>query len=1164
MTLQAALTGGSCAFEAGTSQTLWRILISRLSDKAAGVRAKALSTIGATLSTMSDGAHGRELLRSVQLPLRFTSADRTGDPGLSDDAGTPADVSNATPSSGALVELAPGSSDAPPSAHSVVGADNRGEPTGSADEALLSPSASLRAENLDASLEALGAVLQARCIDEKPAVRRAALLVLEAWVKASGTRTSSSMLGMIEQRCQDTAPSIRKQAAKTLCALLQFEPQSASVRAAWLAGVLPLLRDSESSVSETALDALHEVVLQPLARCSGDPIRGYETVGWALLQTVTAESEPLLRHGVANLARLKRLSPSLATTAQSMLAPNERPVEGAAAAAPPSASGRAALWAVVFQLAKQKQLAHKLNVPALATCWQEANKRAAATAADDAIAADAAASGAAHEAAKEAACALRVLTCLAKRSELPSDLSTSIGQQVMEALFAFDAPTLLLVPLVQACAALLPTSAADGESTWPLQLMTECEARLSMALPPADDGDEHVESGGERDACREDLYAALVIRSRGLVIAGELAVLFPSLLTQSLTAVVQEIALTTAAASAKADKVESETSQATALSNDNGNTLSSLMRSVESALSATALVTLGKFCLNSHDLTKRLLPVFMRELASNSSSAVRNNALVVLHDLSKRHTSLIDRHVPVMARSLCDNSPLVRRQALLLLSQLLLEDYIKWKPPLFRAFAISLVDKEPSLRAVAHSCLFDLLLPRSPLVAFNAVIGLLFQTNGCVHAPHHPAPLPPAERSCVELLGEADQPHRLAIVRALLDPMDDEHKLQVTSKLCHDVLAAVPDGHLNLEDAHWVISDTLMLLACKEIKLSSGVGQSAEDADDADAGNGSAGSTPAAVAAAKSKILSLVARKAMVESIVPIVIELKRHLEGARSPLLKDVFVFLRELLRDHKAHLQDIFARDRQLATEIEYDMRQLAGQPPPRALQPLSPLVFTPSVRGPGSTPRPSGAQVASLRAGRLADAAEVPTPDRMKAFSVPKLRSAGGGMHKPSSHGSHRVGGGRLRLSSETAAVGSAAAAAIASADGAAPLAQLASPSSASPVVAAGVAKKTSKSQGADTAGRKSDLTGSPSAASVPPPEARRSRRGAVAAAKAPTPADVVMSSPLKEAAPPKLWGVCPSPFVEDAENEGGNAAGARDGSKVGITAATAVGAGCFDDI
>lgn len=202
------------------------------------------------------------------------------------------------------------------------------------------------------------------------------------------------------------------------------------------------------------------------------------------------------------------------------------------------------------------------------------------------------------------------------------------------------------------------------------------------------------------------------------------------------------------------------------------------------------------------------------------------------------------------------------------------------------------------------------------------------------------------------------------------------------------MLAAVPDGTLPLESARAVLADALMLLACKEIKL--GTVASADD-DSAELGTDAEGGTEAeavkAKEAAKSKLLTQVARKvslaiawllarisrqvlsclnvpgvrncpqAMVESIVPIVIELKRHLENDRSPLLRDVFIFLRELLRDHKAHLQDIFARDRQLATEVEYDMRQLKTTAPPSVLQPLSPLAFTPSsTRRPGSRSRTS----------------------------------------------------------------------------------------------------------------------------------------------------------------------------------------------------------------
>ena len=960
-TLQASLTPGNGrvsrqVFEDGTPQTLWRLLIQRLStDKWAGVRAKALTCLAPLLSAMDDEAPTKDLLRIVQSPLPIANqagynqagADEAGvarssmgtTPGKTPNAGaTPA--AGVTPGAIVAVENTPLDGALLSAGRtSAVGA------AGTPASGILSPAASLvDAASMDATLPALGEHLLLRVVDDKPAARRAALNALEGWAKASRTPLTSAIINTIRLRCKDTSPAIRKQAAKALNGLLTQDPSSTSIRSAWLQGVLPLLRDSELSVSEAALDSLHELILQPLARCSETPSRGFGTVSWQLLQRLTPESEPLLQHGVAALSRQKRLPASLAATAQAMLAPNASSDEvaqlwEAAAPAPAGANAfaRSSLWAILLELAKQPQVenateAQKLNPDELASCWNAACEQLTADI-------DEAAFG---QAADEAAFSLGVLTCLAKRGELPTALASSIGESVQTLLFRLDAPPRLLVPLVQGSAALIQNGGGLNFA-WASKLVNECERILNepppeLPSPPA--ADAATTDGEQPAATREallgfspreeettattmteaeatdELHAAIAKRSACLVIVGELAVLVPSLLTPSLTATVQDLALVQAAAdvaaAAAADaNTETEegtegteeaaaapvpvTTAVTAAAADE----SPGMAAAKGALAATAFVTLGKFCLSSPDLTKRLLPVFVRELSSNRAAAVRNNVLICMHDLSKRHTSLIDRHVPAIARALGDASPLVRQHAMLLLSQLLLEDYIKWKPPLLRAFSIALVDKEPSLRAAAHGCLFDLLLPRSPLLGFNGLLPLLFSLNGCVHAPHHPAALPSVERSVVELPGEGEQRRRLAILRSLLSNMDDEHKLQITSKLCHDVLAAVPDGQLNLEDGHWVLADALMLLACKEIKLGA-TGTGGEDEGEAEPATAGG-----AAAAAKSKLLSAVARKAMVESIVPIVIELKRHLEGARSPLLKDVFLFLRELLRDHKAHLQ-------------------------------------------------------------------------------------------------------------------------------------------------------------------------------------------------------------------------------------------------------------------
>ena len=198
------------------------------------------------------------------------------------------------------------------------------------------------------------------------------------------------------------------------------------------------------------------------------------------------------------------------------------------------------------------------------------------------------------------------------------------------------------------------------------------------------------------------------------------------------------------------------------------------------------------------------------------------------------------------------------------------------------------------------------------------------------------------------------------------------------------MLGAVPDGQLTLERAHDVVSDALLLLGCKEIKISASSAGTDEAPDDAGE----------AVANARGKLLSQVARKATVEAIVPIVIEMKRYLEAQTSPLLRDLFRFLRELTRDHKQHLQDILSRDRQLAKEIEYDMRQLGAQPPPtpralRAISPGSGANAQAATGGGAHTPQRKTATKA------MSGALRVPTPDKLRsALSIPKLRVSMGG--------------------------------------------------------------------------------------------------------------------------------------------------------------------------
>jgi hypothetical protein len=82
------------------------------------------------------------------------------------------------------------------------------------------------------------------------------------------------------------------------------------------------------------------------------------------------------------------------------------------------------------------------------------------------------------------------------------------------------------------------------------------------------------------------------------------------------------------------------------------------------------------------------------------------------------------------------------------------------------------------------------------------------------------------------------------------------------------------------------------------------------------------------IAVLSSKIHSQISRKIAVENIIPIVIHLKRLMEQRRSPLLKQVMLYLREVVKDFRVEMEDLFVSDRQLAREIEFDLRQFEQQ--------------------------------------------------------------------------------------------------------------------------------------------------------------------------------------------------------------------------------------------
>jgi len=377
---------------------------------------------------------------------------------------------------------------------------------------------------------------------------------------------------------------------------------------------------------------------------------------------------------------------------------------------------------------------------------------------------------------------------------------------------------------------------------------------------------------------------------------------------------------------------------------------------VPEKIRANAFVALGKMCLRSRSLAKENVQLFVRELSVANTSAIRSNAIIILGDLCVRYTSLVERHIPAMAKCLQDNAPLVRRHALQLISVLLLQDYVKWRGLLLQRYLAMLVDLDKDIASRAEYLIFGPLLNKSPLLLVNHFVEVLVVLNGCVDHPTYKIALKQGAESGtavtmdgISLEGEVNNRRRFFIYKSMLERMSDEQKIQVTAKITKDILAAAGDEEsegegvkirshnrgivasdtrrremlmTKLKRDEDLIRDSLCVLRCRDIKVNA-ARANAEGMDEEDAAEERTEMAASeAVAAAKSRLLTKVSRKHLMERVIPTLVTLKECLEKAHSPLIRDVMEYFIDLFRTYKEEVKEVLSSDPTLFHEIEYDL--------------------------------------------------------------------------------------------------------------------------------------------------------------------------------------------------------------------------------------------------
>uniref|UniRef100_A0A8B9T9S4 Condensin-2 complex subunit D3 n=1 Tax=Anas platyrhynchos TaxID=8839 RepID=A0A8B9T9S4_ANAPL len=316
---------------------------------------------------------------------------------------------------------------------------------------------------------------------------------------------------------------------------------------------------------------------------------------------------------------------------------------------------------------------------------------------------------------------------------------------------------------------------------------------------------------------------------------------------------------------------------------------------------AHAFITLGKHCPTHEDLAKKCIAALARELEVS--------------------------YIPSISLCLKDPHPFIRKQTLILLTNLLQEEFVKWKDCLFFRFVSVLVDPNPDIARFGEFCLVHLLLKRNPGMFSQHFIECIFHFNSYEkHEKYNRFPQSERAKNLFSLKGKDNKEKRMHIYRFLLDHFTDEQRFNITTKISHSVLACFVDNDLPLDmEASELLSDTFAILSCKEIKLSTMRSKPDEDIQPEDDELAMAN---AVMQVAQKKLISQVQKKNFVENIIPIITSLKSLMEQKKIPALRDLMNYLREMMQDYRNEIKDFFAVDKQLAAELEYDMKKYEEQ--------------------------------------------------------------------------------------------------------------------------------------------------------------------------------------------------------------------------------------------
>ncbi|XP_069370449.1 condensin-2 complex subunit D3 isoform X2 [Paralichthys olivaceus] len=710
-------------------------------------------------------------------------------------------------------------------------------------------------------------LLLQRVKDSKINVRKSALQALVSLLRHAVIPMSWENLAMLSERCRDPAVSVRKKALQCMGELLLAKPECSMVQKAWLQGVVPALADSENSVQDKALEALDQLLLSQVkpysASCHLDTSK---RLTWDLLCMLCHKCQnlsPYFSRAFTIWSKQDKFTPTFIANLISHTKADH--ADGA--------------W---LFLSKAVVLSPILPYGKILEAWDHmvSSKDTHVTT------------------------CCHILCVIGNiAAYLNEDTKDRIVDDLMSWLKTFN---LALEVISAAVETLYQLSCSDDIKQTQAFLNQHCGELVSLC-------EGYLSSIILNEKGAQNLNEELMVKH--LHTLGVVSLHCPAEVGKRTVLLVESV-LTIH--SDKLGECQEELQALLPLSQFKANSLPSRVK-------AHAVITLGKLCLQHEELVQKYLPVFARELEVGTEVAVRNNLVVIMCDLCVRYTTIVDHYIPNISACLRDNEAVIREQALITLTNLLQEDFVKWKGSLFFRFMVVLVDPVPAIASLCEYCLLHLLLKKNPEMFSQHFIECIFFFNSySKHNTYNKFPQSESGKLHFSLKGVQYREKRFQIYRFLLEHFTDAQRFHITNKISQTVLACFVDEELPLDtDGAEMLSETFNILSLKEMKLQAISAPTGVMAGEETEEENMATMAKTVLQAAQKKVVSQVQKKAFIENTVPLIITLKILLEQKRSPALRDLMAYLQVTMQDYRNEVREFFSGDEQLMAEVEFALR-------------------------------------------------------------------------------------------------------------------------------------------------------------------------------------------------------------------------------------------------